>query len=148
MRKYIAFAFFAFALCVSSGAVAVPTTLTLCKLAANLNKYANKVVRVKAIYYTDMLEHSGLLDTSCRSIKFNLYDGPKGPYQDTIDKLNNAEGKRYFAGKPVVLNLTFSAILRLAPEPGELPFAKGELGRLHLTRVWKYMWLSQFPSKH
>jgi len=80
-------------------------------------------------------------------VQINLYDGPKGPYQDTIDKLNNAEGERHFAGRPVILNLEFSAVFRLVPEAGELPFSKGEQGRLHLTRVWKYSWLSHLPPR-
>lgn len=147
MHKYMSLVLFALAVCASSGAVAAPPVHTLCELAANLPQYANKVVRVRAIYYTDMLEQSGLLDPSCRSVQFNLYDGPKGPYQDPIERFNSAEFKRHFAGKHVIANLTFSAILRLAPGPGELPFEKGELGRLHLTRVWEYSWLPHLPPK-
>jgi len=147
MRKQGRLALLGFAICVAHGAHAGSAVHTICDLAANPSKYANQVVHVEAIFYTDMLERSGLLDPRCRSVQINLYDGPKGPYQDTIDKLNNAEGERHFAGRPVILNLEFSAVFRLVPEAGELPFSKGEQGRLHLTRVWKYSWLSHLPPR-
>jgi len=149
MRKYAkGLALLAIAICASSGANAASPVRTLCELAANPGKYANKVVRVKAIFITDMLEHSALLDPSCRSAHINLYDGPKGPYQSSINKFNNALATVHLAGRPDIFRVEFSAVFRVKPKPTELPFAKDEKGRLHLTRVWHYSWLPKFPANH
>ncbi len=121
--------------------------LTLCQIAANPSKYTDKVVRVTAIYTSDMLEWSLLIDPSCKTVRINLYDGPTGPYQASIDKLNNAEFKVHRQLKPVIFKINFSAIFRTKPMPHELPFSKREQGRLHLTRVWSYSWLPRVPQK-
>lgn len=134
--------------CASGCANAASPVRTLCDLVANPGRYANKVVRVKAIYITDMLEHSALLDPSCRSAHISLYDGPKGPYQGSINKFNNALAKARLAGSPDIFRVEFSAVFRVKPEPTELPFSKGEQGRLHLTRVWHYSWLPKVPPNH
>ena len=119
---------------------------TLCELAANPSKYAGKTVRISAIFMTDMREHSVLMDPSCNSVRINLYNGPKGPYQASIDKLDKAEFKAYRELKPVTFKINFSAIFRIKPMPRELPFSKRERGRLHLTRVWSYSWLPRVPK--
>ena len=148
MCKYASFALLTLAAFVSSHASAASSAQTLCDLAVNLSEYADQVVRVKAIYTTDMIERSDLLDPNCRSVHISLYDGPSGPYQSTINKFNNALSKAQFAGRPVIFRVEFSAVLRLSPEPTENPFAKGEQGRLHLTRVWHYSWLPKIPATH
>ena len=153
MRQFWAgFIVFTLGTLASSGALASsqPTqadALTLCQVAANPSKYSGKVVRVTAIYMTDMLERSLLIDPSCKTVRINLYDGPTGPYQASIDELNSAEFKVHREQKPVIFKLNFSAVFRTKRMPHELPFSKREQGRLHLVRVWSYSWLPRVLQK-
>ena len=77
MRKQGRLALLGFAICVAHGAHAGSPVHTICDLAANPSKYANQVVHVEAIFYTDMLERSGLLDPRCRSSKLIFTMGQK-----------------------------------------------------------------------
>ncbi|HEY2347181.1 MAG TPA: hypothetical protein VGH80_15120 [Xanthomonadaceae bacterium] len=110
---------------------------SLCELVASSAHLANKLVRVRAIFETDMLERSILYDENCPQAHVELYDA-KGKQDKSVDKWNRAMRDTYRKGLPVIFQVEFSAMFRVTPKQNDIALVHDDHPRLELFRVWNY----------
>jgi hypothetical protein len=110
---------------------------SLCELVASSASLANKPVRVRANFETDMLERSILYDENCPQAHVELYDA-KGKQDKSVYKWNRAMRDTYRKGLPVIFQVEFSAMFRVTPKQNDIALVHDDHFRLELFRVWNY----------
>jgi hypothetical protein len=108
----------------------VPEVVSICELAKSPDFFDGKLVRVRAIYVTDLVEHSALIDDQCRGTSFPLYEPENGSRHRSIGNFDRA-----------VLGDVQDLKLRMFEIEFSARFHRNDAssgGRLEMTRVWTY----------
>ncbi len=116
-----------------------PTVTSICALERQHAQLQGRRVRIKAVFITDVLEHSTLMDERCPSVKMDLLPTANTPPDESVRQFEIAIHKSLWDPVPGVFAVDISAefLWRAEAQPH---------GAVRMTKVWHLKRLPDIPQ--
>lgn len=105
---------------------------SICELSKDAQVLTGTVVRVRALFVSDNLEHSGLIDHGCPGVWMALYSPEKKPWHRSVRNFYTAVDGDLLDTRLRTFDVEITGAFSPPTAPGTVD------SQLHLLRVWTF----------